>query len=152
MKLKVNDKVRIIAGKFKGLEGKITQVLKNKNRVIIGGINIVKVHQKPSQSNPDGGIFEKEASIHISNVSLPDQTKVKLVKNKDKAKAKKMVKEVETSKKVKPKTSDKKTEVKEVKPKETKKPKKVKTKEVKKPKPSSPKKPSTKETKSKEKK
>ena len=147
MKLKVNDKVRIIAGKFKGLEGKITQVLKNKNRVIIGGINIVKVHQKPSQSNPDGGIFEKEASIHISNVSLPDQTKVKLVKNKDKAKAKKMVKEVEVSKKTKQKVTNKKLEVKEVKPKEVKKPK-----DVKKTKPSSPKKPSTKETKSKEKK
>ena len=121
MKLKIGEKVRIISGKFKGLEGNITQFKQNKQRVIVGGINIVKVHQKPSQMNPDGGIFEKEASIHISNVALPTKTKVKFVKAKadkdskkktsskqeDKTKTKKVAKKPE--KKVAPKTEQKPT-------------------------------------------
>ncbi len=72
MKLKKGDKVNIIAGKDKGKNGKILQVLRNKNRVVVEGINVVKRHQKPTASDQTGGIIEKEAPIHISNVMLTD--------------------------------------------------------------------------------
>ncbi len=68
-KLKKNDKVKVISGKDKGKEGSIISFVPKKNRVIVEGVNIVKKHQKASQSSK-GGILEKEASIHISNVKL----------------------------------------------------------------------------------
>lgn len=69
-KIKSGDTVQIIAGDHKGAEGKIVKVLKDKNKVIVEGVNLVKKHTKPSAQNPQGGIVEKEAPIHISNVSL----------------------------------------------------------------------------------
>ncbi len=66
-RLRKNDKVRVIAGKDKGKEGNIISFVPKKNRVIVEGVNIVKKHQKPTQMSK-GGIIEKEASIHISNV------------------------------------------------------------------------------------
>ena len=72
MKLKVGDKVKVIAGKEKGKEGKITKILGKENRVILEGINIVKKHTKPSGENEKGGIIESEAGIHISNVMIID--------------------------------------------------------------------------------
>ncbi len=68
-KLKKNDKVRVIAGKDKGKEGNVISFVPEKNRVIVEGVNIIKKHQKPTQMTK-GGIIEKEASIHISNVML----------------------------------------------------------------------------------
>ena len=68
--VKKNDNVKIIAGKDRGKEGKILKVFPKKNRVIIEGVNLVKRHTKPNQSNPQGGIVEKEAPIHASNVML----------------------------------------------------------------------------------
>ncbi len=68
-KLKKNDKVKVISGKDKGKEGSIISFVVKKNRVIVEGVNVVKKHQKPTQSSK-GGIIEKEASIHISNVML----------------------------------------------------------------------------------
>ena len=70
MKIKRDDKVKIIAGNHKGKEGKVLKVLHAKNRVIVEGVNIVKKHQKPNQANQQGGIIEMEASINASNVML----------------------------------------------------------------------------------
>lgn len=62
----------IIAGNDKDKTGKILKVFPKQNRVIVEGINLRKRHTKPSQSNPQGGIIEKESSIHLSNVMLID--------------------------------------------------------------------------------
>lgn len=72
MKIKRGDNVKVIAGDDKGATGVVIKVLPKENRVIVQGVNIVKKHRKPSQSNPDGSIEEKEAPIHISNVALVD--------------------------------------------------------------------------------
>jgi len=71
-KIKTGDEVIILAGKDKGLKGKVLKIIKSKDRVIVEGVNIVKKHVKPSAENPQGGIVEKEAPIHISNVALVD--------------------------------------------------------------------------------
>ncbi len=68
--IKKDDKVKIIAGKDNGKIGKILQVLPDKNRLIVENINMVKRHAKPDMSNRQGGIIEKEAPIHVSNVML----------------------------------------------------------------------------------
>lgn len=70
LKIKSGDTVRVIAGDHKGSEGKVLQVLRDKNKAIVEGVNMVKKHMKPSAQNPQGGIVEKEASIQISNLSL----------------------------------------------------------------------------------
>ncbi len=61
-------------GRFqgKGKEGRIVRVIPKMNRVVVEGLNMIKKHQKPSASNPQGGIVEMEAPIHISNVALVD--------------------------------------------------------------------------------
>ena len=69
-KIKSGDTVRVIAGDHKGTEGTILKVLKDKNKAIIEGVNMVKKHTKPSAQNPQGGIVEKEAPMHLSNLSL----------------------------------------------------------------------------------
>lgn len=71
MKLKKGDDVIVISGKEKGKKGKIVKVIPEDRRVIIGGINKMKRHTKPSREGA-GGIVEKEASIHASNVMLLD--------------------------------------------------------------------------------
>ena len=71
MKLKVGDKVKVIAGASKGKEGKITKTLRNENRVIVEGVNIVKKHKK-GNGQETGGILEVEAPINASNVMLID--------------------------------------------------------------------------------
>ena len=65
---KKGDKVQVISGKDKGKQGVILAAFPKKNRVIVEGVNIVKKHAKPSQANPQGGIIEKEAPIHVSKV------------------------------------------------------------------------------------
>lgn len=89
MKVKVGDNVKIIAGKDKGKEGKVIKTLKNDNKVVVEGINIVKKHSKPSNTNENGGIFDIEAPIHVSNVKVITESDKK-VKT-----AKKAVKKVE---------------------------------------------------------
>ena len=71
MNLKVGDKVVVIAGSNKGKEGKITKTLKNENRVIVEGVNIVKKHKK-GNGQETGGILEVEAPINASNVMIID--------------------------------------------------------------------------------
>ena len=70
IKIKKDDKVRIITGENKGSEGKVLKVLKNKKKVLVEGVNIVKKHSKPNSKNPQGGIIEKESPLDISNLSL----------------------------------------------------------------------------------
>ncbi len=72
MFVKTGDKVKVIAGKDKGKEGTILSVNKKNNKVVVEGINLVKKHQKPSQTNPNGGINDQEAAIDASNVMLID--------------------------------------------------------------------------------
>ncbi len=62
----------VMSGKDRGKKGKILKVFRDKDRVIVEGVNIVKKRIKPSAENPQGGIVEKEAPIHISNVMLVD--------------------------------------------------------------------------------
>lgn len=71
MKLKVGDKVRVIAGSSKGKEGKIIKTLRKEDRVIVEGVNIVKKHKK-GNGQETGGILEVEAPIHVSNVMMID--------------------------------------------------------------------------------
>jgi large subunit ribosomal protein L24 len=72
MKIRKNDTVMIIAGNDSGKTGKVLKVFPKKSRIIIEGINMRKRHTKPSQKNPQGGILEKEAPIHVSNVMILD--------------------------------------------------------------------------------
>ena len=70
MKVRVGDKVRILAGKDRGKEGKVILTLKKKDKVVVEGINIVKKHMKPNAMNETGGILSVEAPIHVSNVKV----------------------------------------------------------------------------------
>lgn len=68
--LRVNDKVEVIAGKDKGRVGKVLRVEREKNRVVVERINMIKKHQKATDATQSGQIIEREAGIHISNVML----------------------------------------------------------------------------------
>ncbi|MGB9716083.1 MAG: 50S ribosomal protein L24 [Thermodesulfovibrionales bacterium] len=70
MSIKKNDTVIVITGKEKGKRGRVISVNPSKHRVLIEGINIIKRHMKPSKKYSQGGIIEKEAPLHISNVML----------------------------------------------------------------------------------
>lgn len=103
MKVKVNDKVKILAGKDKGKEGKVLKTLKKVDKVIVEGINIAKKHQKPDGQGNNGGIIEIERPIHVSNVKVITEEKT-AKKTTAKAETKK-----EETKKVATKTAAKKT-------------------------------------------
>ena len=68
MKIKKGDTVKVIAGKDNGKEGKVISVDRKNNRVLVEGVTIITKHMKPSAANQNGGIVQKEAPIHISNV------------------------------------------------------------------------------------
>jgi len=68
--VKKDDLVMIVAGKDKGKSGKVLRVLPEKERVLVENLNLIKRHTRPSQTNSEGGIIEKEAPIAISNVQL----------------------------------------------------------------------------------
>jgi len=70
IKIKKGDTVRVITGSHKGTEGTVLSVSRETNKAIVEGVNLVKKHNKPNAQNPQGGITEKEAPIHISNLSL----------------------------------------------------------------------------------
>ena len=65
-----DDKVKVLTGKDRGKIGKVLKVIRKENRVVVENINKVKRHQKPNFKNPQGGIVEAEAPIHLSNVQL----------------------------------------------------------------------------------
>ena len=100
MKIKVGDKVKVIAGSDKGKEGKVLRTIAKENRVVVEGVRVIKRHVKPNGQNEPGGIKEYEAPIHVSNVKLVDGAK-KETKKATKAKTtdKKEVKEKNTRKK-----------------------------------------------------
>ncbi|RYG72790.1 50S ribosomal protein L24 [Lentibacillus lipolyticus] len=68
MHVKKGDKVKVISGKDSGKEGTILEAFPKKERVMVEGISMIKKHAKPSQDNPQGGILNQEAAIHVSNV------------------------------------------------------------------------------------
>ena len=70
--IKKGDTVYVNAGNDKGKTGKVLEVLRDKDRVIVEGVNMVSKHTKPNPKNPQGGIVKQEAGIHISNVNLMD--------------------------------------------------------------------------------
>ena len=70
--IKKGDTVFVNAGNDKGKTGKVLEVLRDKDRVIVEGINMVSKHTKPNAKQPQGGIVKQEGSIHISNVQLVD--------------------------------------------------------------------------------
>jgi large subunit ribosomal protein L24 len=75
LKIKKGDTVRVIAGNDKGKEGRVVQVLPEKMRVLVEGVNLRKKHLKPTQTQPNGSIQEREMPIHYSNVMLLDGSK-----------------------------------------------------------------------------
>ena len=70
--IKKGDTVFVNAGNDKGKTGKVLEVLRDKDRVIVEGINMVSKHTKPNAKAPQGGIIKQEAGIHVSNVQLVD--------------------------------------------------------------------------------
>jgi large subunit ribosomal protein L24 len=85
LRVKKDDRVKIIAGDDKGKTGKVLEIITDTNRAIVEGINIVSRHTKPNAQNQQGGIIKKEAPIHISNLAVLDKndipTKVGRMKN-----------------------------------------------------------------------
>jgi large subunit ribosomal protein L24 len=69
-KLKVNDEVVVIAGRDKGKTGKIKSLNFKKGTAVVEGVNMVKKTVRPTQENPEGGIFDKEGVINISNIAV----------------------------------------------------------------------------------
>lgn len=72
-KIMRGDRVKVIRGNYRDMEGSVLEVIPDKDRVRIEGVNMRKRHTRPSEANPDGGIITFEAPIHISNVMLIDQ-------------------------------------------------------------------------------
>ena len=72
-KIKKGDRVVVLAGRDKGRQGQVLRVLPKDDRLFVGGINMVQRHTRPSQGDPQGGIKNKEASLHVSNVALLPQ-------------------------------------------------------------------------------
>ncbi len=68
--IKKNDEVVVLSGSKQGQRGKVLQVLRDRNRVIIEGVNLIKKSQRKSQQQPEGGIVEREGALHISKVML----------------------------------------------------------------------------------
>ncbi len=70
IRIKKDDKVKVLTGKDKGKIGKVLKLAKKTNRIVVENINMVKVHQRPSQENPQGGIVEKPMPMDVSNLML----------------------------------------------------------------------------------
>jgi large subunit ribosomal protein L24 len=72
MSIRKGDRVKVIRGNYKNTEGTVLRVEREKNRVVVQGVNVRKRHRKPTAAVPEGGIVEFEAPIHASNVMLLD--------------------------------------------------------------------------------
>ena len=70
MRIHTGDTVEVLAGKNKGARGPVIRIDAEKRRVVVGQVNLVKKHQKPNAQNRQGGIIEKEAPLHLSNIAL----------------------------------------------------------------------------------
>ncbi len=71
-KIKKGDKVVILSGKDKGKHGEVTKAMPSESKVIVGGINMMTRHKKPSQQDPNGGLVRMEAPMHVSKVAIED--------------------------------------------------------------------------------
>ena len=71
-KIKKGDRVVVLTGKDKGRQGAVSKVFPKESRVLVDGLNMVQRHTRPSQGDPQGGIKNKEAAIHVSNVAVVD--------------------------------------------------------------------------------
>lgn len=72
LRVRKDDNVQVMAGKDKGKRGKVLRVVRDADRVVVEGVNMVKRHQRPTPQNPQGGIVEKEMPIDMSNVMIVD--------------------------------------------------------------------------------
>lgn len=70
--IKKGDNVIVLSGESKGQRGRVLEVIREKERAIVEGVNMVSKHTKPNAQNPQGGIVKKEAAVHISNLMLVD--------------------------------------------------------------------------------
>ncbi|MCH7520138.1 MAG: 50S ribosomal protein L24 [Candidatus Marinimicrobia bacterium] len=70
MKIKKGDTVQVLSGNARGKKGKVLTVYPDQNRAIVEGVNFMKRHTRPSQKYPQGGVIEREAPIHISNLMM----------------------------------------------------------------------------------
>ena len=91
MKIKKGDTVQVISGADSGKTGRVIKVYLDTDKVVVEGMNMVKKHARPTQDNPQGGIVEKEASIHVSNIMLvvsgkPTRVGFKILENGKKVK------------------------------------------------------------------
>ena len=71
LKIRKGDRVKVITGRSRGKTGDVLRVIASEQRVVVSGVNVIKRHTKPSRSD-SGGIIEREAAIHVSNVALID--------------------------------------------------------------------------------
>jgi len=71
-KIKKGDRVVVLTGKDKGRQGAVSKVFPKESRVLVDGLNMVQRHTRPSQGDPQGGIKNKEAPLHLSNVAIVD--------------------------------------------------------------------------------
>lgn len=88
MHVKKEDQVVVLSGNFRGKKGRVLKVFPSEKRAIVEGINLIKRHTRPTSKSPQGGIVEKEASIHVSNLMIvcpkcnqPSKTKHAIIKD-----------------------------------------------------------------------
>ena len=72
MKLRKGDEVVVVSGEDRGKRGRVLKVFREKHRVLVEGVNFIRRHTRPSQANPQGGIVQREAAVHVSNVMIVD--------------------------------------------------------------------------------
>ncbi|MDP8242403.1 MAG: 50S ribosomal protein L24 [Candidatus Celaenobacter antarcticus] len=89
MKIKKDDKVKVISGEYIGVEGHVLKSFPKTNKIIVEKVNFMKKHQRPTQQNPSGGVIEMEAPIHVSNIQFicpkcgkPSKVKMKVLDDK----------------------------------------------------------------------
>ncbi|MGC8480204.1 MAG: 50S ribosomal protein L24 [Acidimicrobiales bacterium] len=70
MKVRKGDKVRVLAGKDRGVEGEVVKTIPSEDKIVVSGVNIAKRHTKPTSATTQGGIIDKAMPIHVSNVAL----------------------------------------------------------------------------------
>ena len=86
--IKIGDTVKVLSGDARGQEGTVLTIDRNKDRATVGGVKMVKRHTKPSASEPNGGIVEKEGGVHISNLMVVVKGKASRIGRKTDSKGK----------------------------------------------------------------
>jgi len=99
--IKIGDTVKVLSGESRGQEGKILSIDRKKERATVEGVNVVKRHTKPSASEPQGGIIEKEGGIHISNLMVVVKGQASRIGRKADAKGKLVRYSIKTGQEIK---------------------------------------------------